>query len=96
MSGMSGRGMSVIRGADAWGPFAPNLDAAELRARLRALRQTTRLLIGPRGADLCRLLAQAETDPEALEPACRAVDALAANDRRQILASYAALNRPAA
>jgi hypothetical protein len=42
------------------------------------------------------LLAQAETDPTALEPACHALDALTANDRRQIPASYAALNRPAA
>ena len=42
-----------------------------------------------------RLLAQAETNPAALEPACRALDALAATDRRQILASYAALARAA-
>ncbi|MCJ2093119.1 hypothetical protein MKK67_11515 [Methylobacterium sp. J-072] len=82
--------------ADRWGPFAAGLDPAEQRARLRALRQTARLLIGPRGANLCRLLAQAEADPAALEPACRALDALAATDRRQILASYAALARSAA
>ena len=82
--------------ADQWGPFAPGLDAAEMRARLRSLRQTARLLIGPRGTALCRLLAEAEADPAALEAACRALDALAANDRRQILASYAALSRSAA
>jgi hypothetical protein len=69
---------------------------AELRARLRSLRQTGHLQTGPRDAALCQLLAQAETDPTALEPAIRALDALAANDRRQILASYAALNRLAA
>jgi hypothetical protein len=86
----------MIRASDGWGPFAPGLDAAELRARLRSLRQTARLLAGPRAADLCRRLAEAETDPAALEPACRAIDALAATDRRQILASYAALTRPAA
>ena len=78
-----------------WGPFAPGIEAAEQRARLRSLRQTARLLIGPRGAELCRLLAQAKTDPAALEPACHALDALAATDRRQILASYAALSRAA-
>lgn len=86
----------MIPSRDQWGPFAPGIEAAELRARLRSLRQTARLLIGPRGTDLCRLLAQAETDPAALEPACRALDALAANDRRQILASFAALHRTAA
>jgi len=86
----------MIAPVDHWGPFASGLDPAEQRARLRALRQTARLLIGPRGANLCRLLAEAETDPAALEPPCRALDALAANDRRQILASYAALTRSAA
>ncbi len=86
----------MIPPADQWGPFAPGIETAELRARLRSLRQTARLLIGPRGSDLCRWLAQAETDAAALEPACRALNALAANDRRQILASYAALTRSAA
>lgn len=86
----------MIPAADRWGPFAANINPAEQRARLRSLRQTPRLLIGPRGTALCRLLAQAEADPTALEPACRALNALAANDRRQVLASYAALNRPAA
>lgn len=86
----------MIPPRDQFGPWAPDLDPGEQRARLRALRQTARLLAGPRAADLCRLLALAEADPGALEPACRALDALAATDRRQILASYAALNRPAA
>lgn len=86
----------LIPAADQWGPFAPGIEPAEQRARLRALRQTARLLIGPRGRGLCRLLAEAETDPASLEPACHALNALAANDRRQILASYAALTRSAA
>lgn len=86
----------LIPVADQWGPFALGLDPAEQRARLRSLRQTARLLIGPRGAEFCHWLAKAETDPAALEPACRALNALAANDRRQVLASYAALTRPAA
>lgn len=85
----------MIPAFDRWGPFAVGLDPAEQRARLRALRQTARLLAGPRAAALCRLLAQAETDSAALEPACRALDALAATDRRQILASYAAFARAA-
>ena len=86
----------MIAPANQWGPLAPGIEAAEQGARLRSLRQTARLLIGPRGTDLCQLIAQAEADPAALEPACRALDALAANDRRQILASYAALARSAA
>lgn len=86
----------MIAPGDQRGPFSPGIEAAELRARLRSLQQTARLLIGPRGADLCRLLAQAEADLAALEPACHALDALAANDCRQILASYAALAHTAA
>ena len=86
----------VIAAADQFGPWAPGLDAAEQRARLRALRQTARLLAGPRADGLCRLLAQAETEPAALEPASHALNTLAATDRRQILASYAALARAVA
>jgi len=86
----------MIAPGDAWGPFARNLDEAERRARLRALRQTARLLAGPRAADLCRLLALAETDPAALEPACRALSAMAGTDKRQIWAAYAGLVRSAA
>lgn len=85
----------MIAPADQWGPFASGIEAAELRARLRSLRQTARLLIGPRAADLCRLLARAETDVTALEPACRALNTLPSNDRRQIWAAYAALARAA-
>lgn len=86
----------MIATADAWGPFRPELDDAERRACLRALHQTARLLVGPRAADLCRLLAAAEIDPASLEPACRALNAMAANDRRQIWAAYAGLIRSAA
>jgi hypothetical protein len=85
-----------IASGDRWGPFVVDIDEAERRARLRALRQTARLLTGTRAADLCRLLALAETDPAALEPACRALNAMAANDKRQIWAAYAALARSAA
>jgi hypothetical protein len=86
----------MIATADAWGPFARDLDTTERLARLRALRQTARLLVGPRAANFCRLLAQAETDPAVLEPACRALDRLAVTDSREILASYAALARSVA
>ena len=85
----------MIAPGDQWGPFRLDLDDAERRACLRGLRATARLLAGPRAANLCRLLAQAEIDPAALEPACRALNALAATDRRQIWASYCGLNAPA-
>jgi hypothetical protein len=86
----------MIPAADRWGPFRASLDEAELRACLRALRQTARLLAGPRAADLCRLLARAETDPAFIEPASHALNAMAATDKRAIWASYAALARSVA
>lgn len=85
----------MIRPCDQFGPWAAGLDVAELRARLRAMRALARVHCGPRGADLVRLLAQAETDPTALEPALSALDRLPSNDRRHVLASYSALSRAA-
>lgn len=81
----------MIPTGDRWGPFAEGLDAAEQRARLRSLRAISRLFCGPRAADLCRLLAEAETNPAALEPASVAINRLAATDRRHVLAAYARL-----
>lgn len=74
-----------------FGPWAPDLDPAEQRARLRALRAIARLLAGPRAADLVRLLARAEHDAEVLVPAAAALDRLEPLDRRKILGSYAGL-----
>lgn len=85
----------MIPAADTWGPFRPNLDPAERKARLRCLRAVAHLTTGPRVQDLVDLLAQAEREPAAIEPALRALNRLAALDRRHVLASYAALNRPA-
>jgi hypothetical protein len=86
----------VIRPRDQFGPWVPDLDRAELRARLRAMRALARVLCGPRATDLVRLLAQAEADATALEPALAALDRLPSSDRRHLLGSYAALHRPAA
>ncbi|MCJ2023936.1 hypothetical protein [Methylobacterium sp. J-067] len=86
----------MIAPSDRFGPWASGLDAAERKARLRAMRALARVHCGPRAADLVRLLAQAEADPAALEPALAALDRLAANDLRHILASYSALSRSAA
>lgn len=72
----------MIAARDAWGPFARDLDPAERRARLRSLRQTARLLIGPRGVDLCRLLAQAEAD------ARRIATRISRRDKAPLLPTY--------
>ena len=81
----------MIPAADRFGPFADDIEPAERRARLRSLRALARVFCGPRAADLCRLLAEAETNPAALEPASQALGRLAANDRQHVLASYARL-----
>lgn len=86
----------MIRPLDQFGPWASGLNAAERKARLHAMRALARVHCGARAANLIPLLAQAEADPAALEPALAALDRLAANDRRHVLASYAALSRPAA
>ncbi|WP_156375752.1 hypothetical protein [Methylobacterium sp. Leaf125] len=82
----------MILARDQWGPFAEGIDPAEQRARLRSLRALARIYAGPRAAEACRLLAQAETDPAALEPASVALNRLAPTDRRNVLASYARLS----
>ncbi|MCC0808058.1 hypothetical protein FPV16_17885 [Methylobacterium sp. W2] len=85
----------MIPAADAWGPFAPGLPEAERRAQLRALRALSKVYAGPRAAALCQLLAQAETDTAALEPASRALHHLEPLDWRRILSSFANLSASA-
>ena len=85
-----------MTGPDTWGPFRLDVDEAERLACLRSLRALARVLAGPRTVELCRALAAAETNPDALEPAREALRALEPVDRRRILATYAALLRPAA
>lgn len=86
----------MIAPIDQWGPFRPDIDAAERLARLRSLRAIVRLSTGPRGDRLAGLLHRAERDTAALEPALAALNALATLDRRSVLASFAALHRSAA
>lgn len=50
----------MIRPRDQFGPWADGLDAAEQRARLRAMRALARVHCGPRGAEFCHWLARAE------------------------------------
>ncbi|WP_267360978.1 MULTISPECIES: hypothetical protein [unclassified Methylobacterium] len=87
----------MIAFLDQWGPFAPDLRPAERVERLRALRAITRLLLGPAGEGLTKLLALSEIDPDpsTLRCAVDLINAMPSLDRRKILASYGALNRPA-
>lgn len=89
--------MNTIPPGDRWGPFALDLRPAERLGRLRALRAIARLLLGPRGEGLTRLLALAEIDPAPSTLACAVelINAMPSLDRRKVLSSYAALNRPA-
>ncbi len=86
----------MIAPADRWGPWAPDLDEAERKARLRCLRAVVHLNTGRRGDELADHLRRAERDPAALPLAVAALNRLAGLDRRHVLASYAALNRPTA
>lgn len=86
----------MIAARDAWGPFAPDLDEPERRARLRCLRAVVHLTTGRRGDALAELLRRAEHEGDALPQAVAALDRLAGLDLRHVVASYAALNRPTA
>ena len=86
----------TIHAADQWGPFAPSLDLVERIGRLRTLRAIVHLTTGPRGQGAADLLRQAERDPAVLPRALDALTRMAANDRRHVWASYAALTRPVA
>lgn len=88
--------LAEIPAADRFGPWSDRIDGGERVARLRALRAIVRLTTGPRGERLGELLRHAERDAAALVPALAALNRLAALDRRAVLASFAALHRPAA
>lgn len=75
-----------------WGPWSPGLSDGERVARLRALRVAVHLLAG-KDVPAVALLRLAETDPEAMERARRAVDALPTAVMRRVVASYGAACR---
>lgn len=77
-----------MKPADAFGPWAPNLQPCERVARCRSLRAVARVLAGRRAEALCDALACAEADATHLDRALVALDRLAPLDRRGILASY--------
>lgn len=87
--------LGPIPSVDRWGPFATDIDKPERRARLRSMRAIVNLCTGTRGTALAEALAHAERDVGHLPAALAELDALAALDRRQVLASFARLHRPA-
>lgn len=84
----------MISAADQWGPFALDLRPSERMARLRCLRAIVHMTCGPRGDDLSDTLRRAEAQTLPPAAALAALNALEPLDRRRVLASYAAINRP--
>jgi hypothetical protein len=84
----------MIPVADAWGPFATNIEPSERVARLRCLTAIAHLSCGPRSIELVISLRAAETDAATLPDALAALNRLAPLDRRRIWCAYASLIAP--
>jgi hypothetical protein len=72
-----------------WGPFTADIDALEVKSRLRVLRAIVRLVAGPAGED-CRqalLVALVDPDAETLAEASAAFERLSAILRRRTLST---------
>ena len=76
-----------------WGPWAPDLDAAERLARFRSLRTLVQVFAGPDHA-LVAALANAEIDPAAANAAWEALSTTPSLTRRRVLSTFAAIHRP--
>lgn len=87
---------TAIPTPDRWGPFNPTASPAERLAGLRALRAVVRMVTGPRGEGVERLLRIAEQTPDetVLVEALRQLGRLDPLDKRKVWSSYAALVRP--
>jgi hypothetical protein len=77
-----------------FGPWRDDIPADERKARLRELRALTYLL-APQSPLVVALKAAETGDQAALDAALAELDRLPALARRRILATYAALSRPA-
>lgn len=80
--------------AHAWGPFTPDIDEAERRARLRCLRTLVKLFCGAMGREAYAALHAAESDPGLMGKAWMEVDRLPSRNLRAALATYAAVHAP--
>lgn len=81
---------------DRWGPWASGISDCERLARLRTLRTIVHLLLGRRGDVLERAIRCAEESVVDLDLLHVALSRLPSLDFRRVLASYAAIARPAA
>jgi len=80
-----------------WGPFLPELDPAERKARLRSLRALVKVMTGPRGEAAAFALLRAEIgggDADLLAEALTAFGRLGTIDQRRVLSSFAGLHSP--
>jgi hypothetical protein len=82
------------RAAAGFGPWRDDLPADERKARVRELRALAHLL-APNSPLIAALTAAEAGDQTALDAALDEIDRLPALTRRRLLASYAALSRPA-
>ena len=83
-----------MKSSDHFGPWKLGLDPCERLARIRTFRALVRVLTGPRGAELDRALACAETDNSLLDRAFALLGRLGSIDQRKIISSYGALMKP--
>lgn len=77
-----------------WGPFLPNLDPAERKARLRSLRALVKVMTGPRGNLVALAALRAEVsggDAELLVDTEAEFNRLTALDRRRVMSAYLAV-----
>jgi hypothetical protein len=78
-----------------WGPWSPTCHRDERVPQLRTLRTLAHLHLGPEDPWVAQLRA-AETDPMAFVQALEGFERIPALRRRQVLASFAAINWPPA
>lgn len=79
-------------GSDNFGPWAEGCSPMEQLARLRSLRTIAMCMFGAR-VPIAKPLFMAESlDPKEMADALTAINAMAALDRRKLLASYMRIN----
>jgi hypothetical protein len=84
----------MARADPGFGPWRSDIPADERKARCRELRALARLL-APKSPLAAALKAAEDGDADALALALAEIDRLPALPRRRILATYAALMKPA-
>ena len=78
-----------------FGPWAPGIDDAERRARLRSLRALV-LVLSRSSWELNSALCRAEAEVDALPYAWKLFSQMPSLSRRRVLSTYQLIHRPAA